>query len=274
MARRTVRRGEGGPAPAVDAATVLVLRDGDDGLEVLVQERHVETDFVGGALVFPGGRVEEADRDLPVDLTVGGAVGDVAARMGTDERGARGLLVGVAREAFEEAGVLFALRDGRPVPASLLGDEDVVATRAALAARDDRGDLAGLLRRTGCVLDLDRFVPYAWWVTPEGSHRRYDTRFFVARVPAGQEATVSADHVETTSARWIGPAEALAAGEEGRSTIIFPTRRVLGQLAGGGTVEDVIATARTARIDRHLPTMVDVDGTTMVHLPGEDPEVP
>lgn len=267
----TNRAGEfdGRSRPAVDAATVLVLRDGEDGPEVLVQERHVETDFSGGALVFPGGRVEDADRDLDQSLSVGGDEEAVATVMGTDTRGARGLLVGAAREAFEEAGILFATVDGAPVPASLLDDARVGAARAALAARDDRGDLAALLRETGCRLDLDAFVPFDWWVTPEGMHRRYDTRFFLAAVPAGQRDRAAADLVETTSARWMRPADALAGGEEGRFTIIFPTRRVLARLLQAGSVAELLALADAEPVVRRQPTMVLVDGTPMVQLPGE-----
>ena len=260
--------------PAVDAATVLVLRDGDGGLEVLVQERHVETDFVGGALVFPGGRVEDADRDIDPELVTGGDPAAVAEVMGTDERGARGLLVGAAREAFEEAGILFALRDGEPVDAALLDDPVVERERVALAARDDRGDLARLLAATDCTLDLDAFVPFAWWVTPDGMHRRYDTRFFLAAVPPAQRERAAADLVETTSARWLSPAEALAGGEEGRFTIIFPTRRVLGRLAAFPTVADALDGAGRDGIVRNQPTMTVVEGETLVRLPGEEPEVP
>lgn len=265
----------GGPSrPAVDAATVLVLRDGEDGPEVLVQERHVETDFVGGALVFPGGRIEDADRDVDEDVVHGGDLGAIEATLGTDRRGARGLLVGAAREAFEEAGILFAVRNGAPVAPSVLDDDRVRADRAALAARDDRGDLAAMLQRLGCALDLDAFVPYAWWVTPDGMHRRYDTRFFVARVPDGQGDRVAADLVETTSARWMRPADALAGGEDGRFTIVFPTRRVLRRLADAASVDDIVTAARGGTVDRHQPTVEVVDGRPMVRLPGEEPEAP
>jgi 8-oxo-dGTP pyrophosphatase MutT (NUDIX family) len=265
---------EGGTRPAVDAATVLVLRDGDAGPEVLVQERHVETDFVGGALVFPGGRVEDGDRDIDDALVTGGDPAAVGRLLGADERAARGLLVGAAREAFEEAGILFALQDGAPVGHDVLDDERVAAAREALAARDDRGDLAALLRETACTLDLDAFVPFAWWVTPEGMHRRYDTRFFVAAAPASQRDRASADLVETTSARWMRPQDALAAGEDGRFTIIFPTRRVLARLVGASSVAEVLELARTTSVERHQPEVVLVDGQPMVRLPGEEPVVP
>lgn len=276
MARTRAGEHDGRSRAAVDAATVIAVRDGDTGLEVLVQERHLETDFVGGALVFPGGRVEEGDRGLDAALWVGGDPADVGARMGTDERGGLGLLVAAARESFEEAGLLFAVdAEGRPIPADVLARPEVDAARAALAARDDGGDLAALLRAQGLRLQLDGFHPFAWWVTPEGMHRRYDTRFFVAAVPPAQVDAARSDHVETTSARWLTPAACLAGGEEGRFTVIFPTRKVLAELAEFTTVAELLAAAADRRPPRIQPEVIEVDGTVMVQHPhGGPPEVP
>lgn len=274
----TTRAGEhdGQSRPALDAATVIVVRDGADGLEVLVQERHVETDFVGGALVFPGGRVEDTDRSFPSELWRGGDPAAIGDRLGTDEAGGLGLLVAAARESFEEAGLLFAThRDGRPVGADLLADAEVEAARAALAARDDRGDLAELLQSRDLVLRLDAHHPFAWWVTPDGLHRRYDTRFFVACVPPAQADTARSDDVETTSARWLTPAACLEAGADGRFTIIFPTRKVLAELAAHETVDGLLAAIADRRPPRIQPTIVEVDGTVMVQHPdGSPPEIP
>lgn len=276
MARTRVGEHDGESRPAVDAATVIVVRDGDDGLEVLVQERHVETDFVGGALVFPGGRVEDADRDLDPALVVGGDPAGIGECFGTDERGGLGLLVAAARESFEEAGVLFAVdADGDPVDGDLLDEPDVADARAALAARDDRGDLAALLRARGLRLTLDAYHPFAWWVTPDGMHRRYDTRFFVAAVPPGQEDTATSDQVETTSARWLSPRTCLDGHESGRFTVIFPTRRVLAELATHDDVAGLLAAVAGRRPDRIQPTIVEVDGQVLVQHPhGGPPEVP
>lgn len=276
MARTRAGEHDGQTRPAVDAATVVVVRDADGGLEVLVQERHVETDFVGGALVFPGGRVEDGDRDLATDLWVGGDPADVGARMGTDERGGLGLLVAAARESFEEAGLLFAVdAEGRPIPADVLGRSAVASARAALAARDDGGDLAALLREQALRLDLDAFHPFAWWVTPEGMHRRYDTRFFVAVVPPAQVDAARSDRVETTSARWLTPTDCLTGGEDGRFTVIFPTRKVLAELAEHATVDQLLAAIEDRRPPRIQPEVIEVDGTVMVQHPhGGPPEVP
>ncbi len=276
MARTRVGEHDGESRPALDASTVIVARDGATGLEVLVQERHVETDFSGGALVFPGGRVEDSDRDLDPALWRGGDPADVGARLGTDARGGLGLLVAAARESFEEAGVLFAVdADGAPVDGALLDEPDVAHARAALAARDDRGDLAALLRDRGLRLTLDAYHPFAWWVTPDGMHRRYDTRFFVAAVPAGQRDTASSDQVETTSARWLSPQACLDGHESGRFTVIFPTRKVLAELAAHDDVDGLLAAVQGRRPDRIQPTIVQVDGEVRVQHPhGGPPEVP
>ncbi len=276
MARTRAGEHDGRTRPAVDAATVVCVRDGAEGLEVLVQERHVETDFVGGALVFPGGRVEDGDRDLDGDLWVGGDPAEIGARMGTDERGGLGLLVAAARESFEEAGLLFAVdRDGSPVTADVLNDPEVEAARAALAARDDSGDLAVLLRDKGLRLQLGGFHPFAWWVTPEGMHRRYDTRFFVAAVPPAQVDAARSDHVETTSARWLTPAACLDGGQDGRFTVIFPTRKVLEELTEHASADDLLAALDERRPPRIQPEIIEIDGTVMVQHPhGGPPEVP
>jgi len=276
VARTRAGEHDGRTRPAVDAATVVCVRDGAEGLEVLVQERHVETDFVGGALVFPGGRVEDGDRDLDGDLWVGGDPAEIGARMGTDERGGLGLLVAAARESFEEAGLLFAVdRDGSPVTADVLNDPEVEAARAALAARDDSGDLAVLLRDKGLRLQLGGFHPFAWWVTPEGMHRRYDTRFFVAAVPPAQVDAARSDHVETTSARWLTPAACLDGGQDGRFTVIFPTRKVLEELTEHASADDLLAALDERRPPRIQPEIIEIDGTVMVQHPhGGPPEVP
>lgn len=269
---------DGRTRPTRDAATVLLLRDGDSGLEVLMQERHLETDFVGGALVFPGGAVDPDDGDLPPGRWRGADLARVGAALGADEAGALALLVAAARETFEEAGLLLAVdADGSTVGADLLARPDVAAVRAELAARDDGGDLAALLEAHDLVLDLGALEPFAWWVTPEGMHRRYDTRFFVTAVPAEQADAASGDAVETMSARWLQPAQVLEDGRAGRWTVIFPTRRVLEQLAAFDDVAAVLDAARGDRlgIERIQPEVVRVDGRVLVQTgDGRPPEEP
>jgi 8-oxo-dGTP pyrophosphatase MutT (NUDIX family) len=240
-----------GTATAVPSATVLLLRTSPSGeMEVFLQERTIESDFAGGAYVFPGGKLDTRDARMPAEV-----LGDLDAAalrrdLGTATPDAAvALAVAAVREAFEEAGVLLAHRDGTPVGPEFLADPEVVAMRAALAARGTDTDWRPFLRAHGLVLDLAALVPFAWWITPHGLHRRYSTRFFVAAVPPGQAAALGHDGDEMTDSVWASPAAALAAGESGERVIIYPTRRTLAALAEHATVEAAIAAARAGAVD-------------------------
>lgn len=252
------------------AATVMLLRDGVAGLEVLMLERHLRSEFAAGAYAFPGGKVEDADRQLPADRWRGIDPAHAAAELGvTDAAEALGLYVAAVRETFEEAGVLFARRaDG-----SLPDAASVAEARQRLTDRQRAWDWTGWLRDEGLVLDLGALAFWSWWVTPKGVHRRYDTRFFVARLPAG--GRVAHDEVETTAARWITPQAALDAQRAGEVTIVYPTRKNLEALAGYPTAEAAWRAAAEGRTDRRRiePEVVIVDGVPMVRHPdGGDPE--
>ena len=267
----------GGPPagpPAVDAATVVLVRDGD-GLEVLLLERHLDSDFAGGALVFPGGKVDAADRDLAPDRWRGGDLAAWRARLGcASEADALGLLVAAVRETFEEAGILLARREDGTVPtADDLTSSSMVAARRRLASRSERWDWRPWLADEGLLLDLDALAMWSWWVTPSGQHRRFDTRFLIARVPADQIA--AHDRVEMTAMRWTRPTDALAAQRRGEVTVIFPTRCNLRDLARFPSVAAAFEAAVTGAVDqrRIQPDVVLVDGRPMVQHPfGGDPE--
>ncbi len=266
--------GDGTAAPR-DAATILVLRGGAARLEVFMLERHIESDFAGGALVFPGGTVDEPDRHLPPDRFSGLDPVHEGRRLGVDPATALGLHVAAVREAYEEAGVLLARRDGRPVGPGLLASESAREARRRLADRDTRLDWAGWLASEGLVLDLGTLAPWSWWVTPAASPRRYDTRFLVTHVPHGQARGLSHDEVETTASRWTGPREALAAAADGSVTVVYPTRRNLAALADHPSARSAVAAARTGRADtrRIQPTVEVRDGEVLVHHPdGGRPE--
>jgi len=269
--------GEPGTATLEDAVTVIVVRDapgtaaGGDRLEVLLLERHGASAFAPGALVFPGGKLDPTDAQLDparVRCTDPAGWADRLGVAGADA--AVAMLVAAVRETFEEAGVLLlreggAGRTGPGVPA------DLDVTRARMAARDGAYDWREWLARHELVLDLDAMAMWSWWVTPQGLPRRYDTRFLVAGMPAGQAATH--DAVETTSMRWIPPADALAAHAAGRLHVIFPTRRTLEQLAAYHDAASVLAAARSGAVDlrRIEPSVVRVDGAPMVQHPDGGP---
>lgn len=248
---RSGRVGGDTTTTAVPSASVLLLRGSSSGgVEVFLQQRTIASDFAGGAYVFPGGKVDPQDRDMPPEVL--GEVDAVALQRGLGTRtpgDALALAVAAIREAFEEAGVLLASRDGHVVAGDELGRPEVVAMREALAARHEAADWRSFLSEEGLVLDLSALVPFAWWVTPHGIHRRYSTRFFVAAVPAGQGDRLAHDGSEMTDSVWIDPAAALAAGESGERVIIYPTRRTLAALAAHPTVDAALAAARSGAVD-------------------------
>ncbi len=276
-AGRLAGRVTGDTRPAVDASTVMLLRDGDHGLEVFMLERHLASDFAGGALAFPGGKVDTQDRDLPDGRSGGVDLGSVAATLGVADLAlARGFLVAAVRETFEEAGVLLASRAGRPVTSADLATASFATARRRLAARDDDWDWRGWLEREQLVLELGALAPWSWWVTPEGMHRRYDTRFFVVRSPAAQGSALMHDDVETTDSLWIRPGDALARHEAGDAVVVYPTRKNLEALAAYPSATACWEAAAAGRVEvrRILPALVEGDdGQVLVQHPdGGAPE--
>jgi 8-oxo-dGTP pyrophosphatase MutT (NUDIX family) len=229
-----------GVAPLA-AATVVLLRDGRDGLEAYLQRRPAAMGFAGGLWVFPGGRVDEADRDPGVDASWDGPPpGAWAGRLGLSLDEARGQLVAACRETLEEAGLLLAA----PAP----GPAETAAARGELLAGE--GSFAEVLARLGVRLDTARLRYWAWWVTPEEEPRRYDTRFFLAGVPEG--AAVTAHLAEAERERWLPPAVAAA---DQAMPMLPPTRYTLRDLAPFATVKEALAAAEGRRVERILPVL-------------------
>lgn len=265
--------------PAVASSSIVVVRDreGGSGFEALMLERHIETDFAGGALVFPGGKLTPDDTDLDPARWAGADPEAEVELLGAADAGeALALRVSAVREAFEEAGVLFAERaDGTPVTAADLLRDDWLDVRRRLASRGDTWDWRPWLESEELVLQLGALAFYAWWVTPEGLHRRYDTRFFVAHLPDEQAEALGHDDVEMTGSTWLTPEEALEAGRSGRFTVVYPTRKNLEALAGYGSADELLEAAHEGRTDRRplKPLIVEVDGRPMVRHPdGGAPE--
>jgi 8-oxo-dGTP pyrophosphatase MutT (NUDIX family) len=243
-----------GPRPA---ATVVLLRDGPGGLEAYLQRRPPGMGFAGGLWVFPGGRVDRGDRDPTVDRGwAGPSPAAWAERLGLPVEEARGHLVAACRETLEEAGLLLATPP--PDPAA------VAAARRELLA--GAGGLAALLDRLGARLDTGRLRYWGWWVTPEAEPRRYDTRFFVAGLPAG--AAVTAHLAEAERERWLPPA---AAAADQDLPMLPPTRCTLRDLAGHATVAEALAAGTDRPVERILPVL---DGTELVLPWGERYPVP
>ncbi len=252
-----------------DAATVLLLRDEQAALEVFMLERHIESDFVGGAFVFPGGKVDESDVEL--ESWSGIDPDGEADRFRSSPEMVLSLYIAAVRETFEEAGVLLATRAGEPIDPGFVASEDTQALRSRMASRGDTADWRPWLHENDLVLELGQLHWWSWWITPEGLPKRFDTRFFVAEVPVGQVA--EHDDVETTDSQWMRPGEALVAAERGDVQIILPTRRNLVDLAQFPSVETVIRDARGRNPGPILPRIVPFEGGLAVdHDSFEGPE--
>ncbi len=264
-----------GTTDPVDAATVLLLRDegsgGAGGLEVFLLERHLKSDFAGGAYAFPGGKVDPMDLRLPPERWTGLDPRRVMSRLGARTADhAVGLLAAAARETFEEAGPLLAWRgDGRPVTAEDLASASFLEARQRLATRGEHWDWRPWLEAEDLVLDLGALQVFAWWATPHGMHKRFDTRFLAAPLPTAQAEALGHDDIETTDSVWRRPSDALAAAERGEVMIIFPTRRTLQALAAHDDVASVMAAPGDVR--RILPAIVVVDDEPRVRHPDGGP---
>jgi 8-oxo-dGTP pyrophosphatase MutT (NUDIX family) len=206
------------------AATVLLLRDGAPGLEVYLLRRTKGMPFAGGMTAYPGGGVDPRDGDTEI-AWAGPSPAQWATAFGCDERTARELVCAAVRETFEEAGVLLAGADDGSVVPDVSGD-DWEAQRQALLSREL--SLAELLAGRGLALRSDLLRPFAHWITPPVEPRRYDTKFFAAALPVGQEAR----HVsgEADEAAWLTPSAALQELAAGARPMLPPTSHTLGQL--------------------------------------------
>ena len=255
--------------PVRDAATVMLLRDGDAGLEVFMLRRNLRSDFVGGAYVFPGGGVDDHDRHAELEPLCRGRSDAEASRLLDIDGGGLAFWVAAVRESFEEAGVLLAV-DG--AGRTVRFDQPDVAERFAGHRRAvDDGDrrLVEVVADEGLQLDVGGMYYFSRWITPEGAPRRYDTRFFVAAAPEAQ--TYVNDGREAVGECWVRPSAALAAHREGRFEMIFPTVRTLEALERFSAAADVLdAAAAMDHVPAVLPRIVEHADGYRILLP-DDP---
>jgi 8-oxo-dGTP pyrophosphatase MutT (NUDIX family) len=240
------------------AATVVVLRESGEGLEVLLTRRAAALSFMGGLWVFPGGRMEPCDHAAAMLRRVRGATaaagglqdiegGPLAAEL------VLGLRVAACRETFEEAGVLLARRsDGDALSDDQL--ERVAGLRAQAAHADG---FLQLLEREGLELDVDRLVYWSHWITPSAEPKRFDTRFFAVRVPERQRASV--DQSELTQHAWLAETSIRQHLASGEMQMAPPTLATLEDLWSShrrhGGLEAMLAAERNRDVPPILPKL-------------------
>lgn len=246
-----------------DAATVVLLRPQAGAAEVFLVKRHGKSAFMGGAYVFPGGKLDDADRE--VAALVGEEVAnrcqaalDPTPGCTLSRDGAVGLFAAAARELFEEAGVL------------LVDGVTDVAPYAGWRSKLQEGEttFAELLRSEGLTPSLDRLAYWSHWITPSLEKRRYDTRFFLVCLPEGQ--TPIHDRKETTEEVWLTASDALAAQARGEVFLPPPTQRTLEEI-GEGDAEGLIRRAHGRTVAAILPKIAFIDERITILLPW-DPE--
>jgi 8-oxo-dGTP pyrophosphatase MutT (NUDIX family) len=252
------------PAVPRDAATVMLLRaaggDPDAGIEVYMLRRKQSMPFAPGASVFPGGSVDSRDADSEV-AWAGPDVTQWAGWLGTTPELARGLLCAAVRETFEESGVLLAGPSAQDM--TLPGQPDLEPDRLALLDRSL--SLAGMLARRGLVLRSDLLKPWARWITPTAETRRYDTRFFAAALPAGQQT--AAIHDEADQVAWLPPSDVLAAARRREVALMPPTAVTLAELAACPDIGSVFTAQR--EVVPWQPEVVMEDGQAWLAMPDE-----
>ena len=241
------------PVAVRPAATVMLVRDADeDRLEVFLMRRHAAMEFAAGMTVFPGGGVD--DRDRNADIAWYGPDPEWwAERFGVETGLAEALVCAAARETFEESGVLFA--GPADDPDGIVRDASVYH-RERVALEDRSLSFADFLRAEKLVLRADLLRPWANWVTPkEERTRRYDTYFFVGALPEGQRADADVN-TESDLAGWARPEAAIEDFAEGRALLLPPTWTQLDSLAGR-TVAEVLAVERQIVTVEPQLTMLD-----------------
>lgn len=247
-------------APSRDSASLVLLRDGADGIEVLLLRRHADTRVLGGVYVFPGGKLDpddcSADALAALDLDAE-VLRERLHEPDLPPEKAAGLHTAALRETLEESGLLLA--DGADAQA-----------RQALEDRLAAGEpLADAMAALGLRWQASAILPWARWITPDhpAAGPRFDTRFFLARLPAGQQARH--DGYEATEAVWLTPRAALERHAARELELVPPQLMSLVQLSRHADVASAWNEALNSKPPRIQPEACEVDGERIVCYPGD-----
>lgn len=237
---------DGTTVPLRPASTVMLLRDAPLDIEVFMMQRTTTAAFASGMYVFPGGRVDDVDGAAELDELCDGLTDAEASDLLRLPKGGLAYWVAAIRESFEEAGVLLA-RDEKGSFVNLQEpDRKERFSRARNAVHDGSLLLADFCRQEGLRLAVDTIRYVSHWITPVGEKRRFDTRFFVAVAPSGQDPLH--DDMETIASLWVTPNDALGRASRGELAMIPPTVSNLQFLAPYRTTLDAVAAAQSIGI--------------------------
>lgn len=245
-------------SPTRLAATVLMLRDGADGMEVFMVVRHQEIDFASGALVFPGGKLASGDSDPRLRNRCTGVDG-----LSTEQIALR---VGAIREAFEECGVLLARARGE---STLIGPARLAELGPRYRRPLDRGEIgiAEMLETEDLELVCETLVPFAHWITPSFMPKRFDTYFYLAVAPPEQVALH--DGTELVDSVWLRPADAVAQAAAGSRNIVPATLLNIQKLGFSSAVAEALAAARAEPVVTVQPEVLEGPDGLRLRIPAE-----
>jgi len=252
---------------AIPSATLILVREGVEGMEVLLLQRHAASRGMAGMFVFPGGVLEREDGSPALAERCSGPDDQGCSEPFGQTNGGLAFRVAAVRECFEEAGVLLARDSGGELNLLLpeVGDR-FDAHRKAL--HEGALGFSRFCRLESLALELAQLYNVSHWETPEAATRCFSTRFFAAQMPSRQR--VSHDDIEVTAHRWLTPNAALRVSEQGQLPLMFPTIHHLKAMAQHRYCEEWFAELRERQqIETILPRRLSNAAGTRVVLPGE-----
>lgn len=250
--------------PIRPAATVMLVDDKPD-LQVFMMERNANTVFAGGMWVFPGGSVDHADDSSQTQHLSIHRTDSEASDLMNIKSGGLAYYIAAIREAFEEAGILLALHRDGLAPPDLSDPETAARFQQHRDGVNDRTlDFLDVMREEDLIADAGAMHYIARWITPHGTPRRFDARFFIARMPGNQ--TPIHDDNELVHSQWISPTEILDRVESEEMVLMTPTLRMIKNLAQFQSADQVIESARANLPDERARVIAD---TKVIVMPGE-----